>query len=605
MTWTPELQKLAIEHLVDLGWAQADFRFAFVQLTSEISEHAIIERHTGSYFALDTSRPRHFGVWYNPGEGCFLGRDVLRSKSKLLSSLEDWAEGVKEQRNYSLSWPDVSGAQSARQHLLLSELEIIAVSLRGEGLPLSRFQWRKSGESWRLEDSKSSAFIQLDVASDRSTKNLAVGLSLYPMPGFVNYHTEIYRASDPDNVSDWRHRFAGWASEIKKLDARPGGKVLRRPILLSPIELSRVHLKNIRGFEDFTWSSPLQRRPLLLIGPNGTGKSTFLRCLALAVLPKALAQSLLGSPLCRLLRNPDHVGRIEVELGSADGPETLVCEIESGRDGTELIMRHDAEECPIQFQIYGYGAGRAMDGASASSEDALVRGVATLFQYHSQLVDPETFFLRLRQYYTDHVQLAVQASIRALLDLSDDYVVDLSRQFGVAVKSNRGVVPLASWADGYRLTLQWLIDFWHFALDSFQPDPPNSPTGLLLIDELELHLHPKLQSRLLHRLTKALPNMHCIATTHSPLVALSVDAEQLLHLRNRDGQIQALPAPDLTSYSIEDVFTDPDLFDVSPYSPETQARLERWRALSAMTVKERTDEEQHEYQLLARWLASA
>jgi DNA polymerase III delta prime subunit len=378
----------------------------------------------------------------------------------------------------------------------------------------------------------------------------------------------------------------------------------RKATILSKIEVRGVRLHNIRGFQNFHWQGRLKGEPLLLIGPNGTGKSTFLRCLALALLPRALAQSLLSSPLCRLLRDPDQPGRIEVEAGNGNHHYSFLSKIIAGRDGTELLEKHSAEEAPLHCPVYGFGAGRALDGSVNTPEDPMLRRVSTLFHYQSPLVDPETFFLRLEHYYSSHLQ-AVQESIRVLLDLDSNFKIGLSKRFGVEVSHLGQTIPLSSWADGYRLTLQWFIDFWNSVLENFPPEPQTRPTGILLLDELELHMHPKLQSRLLQRLRKALPDMHCILTTHSPLVALSAKSEQLLHLRSRDGDILQVPLPDIRGFSLEDVFTDPELFDVSAYDPETEAKLERWRELSRTPLQKRTPEEQSEMKTLARWLASA
>jgi len=52
--------------------------------------------------------------------------------------------------------------------------------------------------------------------------------------------------------------------------------------------------------------------------------------------------------------------------------------------------------------------------------------------------------------------------------------------------------------------------------------------GIVLIDELELHLHPKWQSTVLNALHKTFPNIQFIVTTHSPLVINHVHSDQLV-----------------------------------------------------------------------------
>ena len=61
-------------------------------------------------------------------------------------------------------------------------------------------------------------------------------------------------------------------------------------------------------------------------------------------------------------------------------------------------------------------------------------------------------------------------------------------------------------------------------------------TGLCIIDEIELHLHPSLAQEVLTRFKRAFPKMQFVVTTHSPLVLtrLSVNRENLLYSLSKD-----------------------------------------------------------------------
>ncbi|MEB2778089.1 AAA family ATPase [Algoriphagus sp. D3-2-R+10] len=52
------------------------------------------------------------------------------------------------------------------------------------------------------------------------------------------------------------------------------------------------------------------------------------------------------------------------------------------------------------------------------------------------------------------------------------------------------------------------------------------PTGIVMIDEIELHLHPSLQQEVLQRFIKTFPNIQFIVTTHSPLVISNFKADE-------------------------------------------------------------------------------
>lgn len=63
--------------------------------------------------------------------------------------------------------------------------------------------------------------------------------------------------------------------------------------------------------------------------------------------------------------------------------------------------------------------------------------------------------------------------------------------------------------------------------------------GIILIDEVDLHLHPAWQKQILHDLTEIFPNVQFVVSTHAPEVINSVAREQVIVLEN----YQALPAP--------------------------------------------------------------
>jgi predicted ATP-binding protein involved in virulence len=76
--------------------------------------------------------------------------------------------------------------------------------------------------------------------------------------------------------------------------------------------------------------------------------------------------------------------------------------------------------------------------------------------------------------------------------------------------------------------------------------------GVVLIDEIDLHLHPKWQRRIVGDLLAAFPNIQFIATTHSPFVIQSlppVEGVQLINLDNPD-------AEDFANKSVEDIAAD-------------------------------------------------
>jgi predicted ATP-binding protein involved in virulence len=168
------------------------------------------------------------------------------------------------------------------------------------------------------------------------------------------------------------------------------------------------------------------------------------------------------------------------------------------------------------------------------------------------------------------------------------------------VRGQDGVtLPLSSISDGYRATVALVLDLL-YQMSRFFPDfhieeaPDGSPlvpySGVVLIDELELHLHPSWQQTLGFWLKKHFPKIQFIVTTHSPFVCQAADPGGLIRLQ-----------PDPVTPAAEHLSTEEynrvvhdgadsavvtSLFGLdSPYSSETEALRERLSQLEAKQLQ--------------------
>jgi len=90
---------------------------------------------------------------------------------------------------------------------------------------------------------------------------------------------------------------------------------------------------------------------------------------------------------------------------------------------------------------------------------------------------------------------------------------------GVQFVTPYGVVPLTGLSLGYQTTIAWTTDLAIRLYDLYpdSPDPLAEP-AIVLIDEIDLHLHPCWQLRLIEDLTPHFPKVQFIATAHSSLM---------------------------------------------------------------------------------------
>jgi predicted ATP-binding protein involved in virulence len=133
-------------------------------------------------------------------------------------------------------------------------------------------------------------------------------------------------------------------------------------------------------------------------------------------------------------------------------------------------------------------------------------------------------------------------------------------------------VPFRLLSDGYRNLLGLVADI---AWRAVQLNPrhgaaaPELAEGVVLIDEIDLHLHPRWQLRVIDDLRRAFPRLQFVATTHAPQVITSAQPEWMRILRGGTTPLLAGPVHGRDANSILE-----DVMDVPERLPAMKARLE-------------------------------
>ncbi len=324
------------------------------------------------------------------------------------------------------------------------------------------------------------------------------------------------------------------------------------------VHLRYLQLQNIRCFEKVTFSltPPDSNRGqwITLLGDNGVGKTTILRAVALALLPPRTANSLIeqfmaGTQLTRSNdARDDTESSITVELNDARISSVIVA---GDVEQESLTVRTMPDPLPLVF-AYGCRRGSATGGPDRSADTTPRFGVNTLFHDNASLVHAETW-LRKRHHVANVIDQregpfyqAVKNTLTAILQVEDiEFDTDHVMVRGDAV----GRVPIAALSDGYLTTLGWTVDFIaRFAEHARQHDYPldgdfaaRMPC-VVLIDELDLHLHPRWQTEIITQLRNAFPLTTFITTTHNPLTLRGTEPGEVFVLRRTEGgTIEAVP----------------------------------------------------------------
>ncbi|MDX2218193.1 MAG: AAA family ATPase [Burkholderiales bacterium] len=320
--------------------------------------------------------------------------------------------------------------------------------------------------------------------------------------------------------------------------------------------LKQIELKNLRSIQSmrisFAGSEPTQnRRWTILLGENGCGKSSALRAIGLVLSGSEALASIIGKP-DNWIRNGAKQCTIAAQIETADGKSRdIALELARGDTMRDIYKRNDKSldaldralrHASRNYFIAGYGVARRppseSEAFSKREPDFLpprAQSIASLYSNDAPLMSLEQWIMQRDYTHGESALVALKEAVNQLLPGMTFSRID-KRQRQVFFKTVDGEVPLGQLSDGYQNMAAWCGDLLYRILQA-HPDHNNplNCRGVLLIDELDLHLHPVWRRRLVEFLDKTLPNFQIIATTHSALAAQQCGPDELYVIR-REGR---------------------------------------------------------------------
>lgn len=340
--------------------------------------------------------------------------------------------------------------------------------------------------------------------------------------------------------------------------------------------IKRVYLENVRCFDKFEIDFEDQGSSILILGDNGDGKSTILKSIAMGLCDDTSASALFREMQGEFVQRDKSIDEaklgskaiIEIDLTSGGGVvyriETIITSLKAFErvDQKRFRLRgkekKELQESDFPWDkifVCGYGPGLRTQGNADIQHYLSVDAIYPLFKYDARLQNPELGIRRIidavrGEYSTPKAKDdnsrklldVIKQLLSVLLDLEDAKQINLTPT-GIKVEGHWGKAELGEMGDGYQATVTWVIDFisWWF-LDLVAKDNLSllkrktfgDIKGIVLIDEIEQHLHPKWQRTVLHKLQQSFPGVQFISTTHSPLVA-SGSSEIKVHILRAGG----------------------------------------------------------------------
>jgi hypothetical protein len=315
---------------------------------------------------------------------------------------------------------------------------------------------------------------------------------------------------------------------------------------------------------------------LMILGENAVGKSSILEAIAY-LLAGADARAALELAPGSLMLDPDLLGgdgglrSAKISAVFEDGRSLSVEVTPSGPRGDEEA-NHEG-----RIPVFAYGAFR-MFAESDDKPDAS-SAVASIFQPKHVLPNPEAWLVGLsgRPIFAE-----VRRALNCILAIDQEYDgirVEGERCYLVTTAiSPRGKTvetktPLDLVSSGFRSVLSMACDVIRGLMEIQDTSSASlaNARAVVIVDEVEAHLHPRWKMRVVRGLREALPGVSYIMTTHDPLCLRGLSSGELVVLRRafRSGpkaqiptiveQIEELPA--VAALTVEQLLTS-DFFDL-------------------------------------------
>lgn len=362
--------------------------------------------------------------------------------------------------------------------------------------------------------------------------------------------------------------------------------------------LTRVVIQNFKSLEHIHIEIPESpsgqdncASALMLLGENATGKSSILEAVSLALLGTDNIRRLGidGKKYLRRDANWLPLGKpaqIKLYFDNREAPSTSLT--------IDPITGEFNGETQQQTVILGYGPRRYFDSKHKKKRAPYAAArVKTMFDPLVVLANPESWLLNASE--RDY-RAAIRA-LRQLMLLPEESFISRpprgqrkNQELILELEGNNS--PLQHLSEGYRTVMVTAVDMMREFL-TFWPNLEDA-RGIVLIDELETHLHPRWKMRIMSRLREAMPNVQFICTTHDPLCLRGLyDGEvQVLRRIEGVGVEQVTDLPSVQGLTVEQLLTSDYFGLLSTEDPDVEQQLIRYAELTNKQKRSADEEEE-------------
>jgi predicted ATP-dependent endonuclease of OLD family len=329
------------------------------------------------------------------------------------------------------------------------------------------------------------------------------------------------------------------------------------------MKIKKLEIEGIGGIKELTIDFNEQMN--LICGPNGVGKTTILEC---------IGHAFANSRSTILRRN----------VAYASGKFSLVIDNDQGQEQTRNFATesfHPSESNArfsgfheIAKKVIVFKTHRTFDYINLENISKDTAKNANTFAVEAfngvGLQDTKNWLVQ-RFMWSGHdgllseeqmSNLKLAQKVFGLLSDEIEFAKIKPDTFDILVKNNSGEIYYEYLSSGYKSCLQVLLGLIKEIELRFKEPYVKAEEfdGLVLLDEVDLHLHPEWQAKLLHVLKDVFPRVQFIATTHSPHMIQAASPQEIIALGFNDGsvEIRELPSEEFgfRGWTVDEILTD-------------------------------------------------
>ncbi|AMW99771.1 AAA family ATPase [Rummeliibacillus stabekisii] len=321
--------------------------------------------------------------------------------------------------------------------------------------------------------------------------------------------------------------------------------------------IESVEINNFKGLKDikidFNLSQSKDAPWLVLLGENGVGKSSILQAISIGLMGEEKRKEIIKNRASDYVNNQQNKGFIKINLTGMIDP----IQIEFSKYSHNFSGNNHIEP---KVLILSYGSTRLLPNEVRSDnfKPSWAR-VENLFNPFQSLIDAESYLTWLHKEDFEKVKNAIE---NIFLEKVEIIKIETTKE--IKFKFADSIVKLNDLSDGYKTIIALATDIMMVMKNRWRN---YDAEGIVLIDELDSHLHPRWNIEIVKRLRTAFPKIQFIATTHNPLTLRGLLKNEIAVMLEDDSRktiIQDLP--EQKGMKVEEILTSKyfGLYDTLP-----------------------------------------